>query len=204
MGCRCTRTKGTASDVRRQKRTTRRRRHRHLPSAPRWELGAFPYFKASVKTNFKKTSEPTQENPYKLTRRLSETKNANLQGDSRRTRIPQEHPQQQRLSNCTTGPVHNSCVSKRMSNNEPAHIQVDSRWQVSPRRCVWHEVITKFATCWERPKVCPQQQCRPAARSFEDYWVSTTSASAPRSADGAFEDFSPITKKCRVRLAVRR
>ena len=32
---------GTASDVRLKKGTTRRRSHRHVPSAPRWELGAF-------------------------------------------------------------------------------------------------------------------------------------------------------------------
>ena len=37
-----------------RRKTTRRRSHRHLPSAPRWEPGAFPYFKASLKTNFRK------------------------------------------------------------------------------------------------------------------------------------------------------
>ena len=35
-------------DVRKKKEATRRRRHRHLPSAPRWELGAFAKFKASM------------------------------------------------------------------------------------------------------------------------------------------------------------
>ena len=37
--------------------TTRRRSHRHLPSAPRWELGAFSHFKAAVNMYFRKTSD---------------------------------------------------------------------------------------------------------------------------------------------------
>ena len=32
-------------------KATMRRQHRHLPSAPRWELGAFSNFKASMKAN---------------------------------------------------------------------------------------------------------------------------------------------------------
>ena len=46
----------TASDVRLKKGTTRRRSRRHVPSAPRWELGAFSQLKASVNMYFRKTS----------------------------------------------------------------------------------------------------------------------------------------------------
>ena len=56
MDYRCTGTKGRASVVLRKEKATRRRSHRHVPSAPRWEPGAFSNFKASVNMYFKKTN----------------------------------------------------------------------------------------------------------------------------------------------------